>query len=53
MVGPAVTFYEKGQNNNISSACVQNFNNTPTVTLPAAAATRAPVFPAPGWQQRG
>lgn len=53
MVGPAITFDEKGQNNNISSACVQNFDNTPTVTLPAAAATRAPVFPAPGWQQRG
>lgn len=53
MIGPAVTFDEKGQNNSISSAAVQNFGGTPTVTLPAASAARAPVFPAPGWQARG
>jgi len=52
MVGPAITFDEKGQNVNLASACVQNRNQRPTVVLPKAAAEADPVFPMPGWQKR-
>ena len=52
MTGGPITFDAKGQNLNIVSACVQNRNRTPTVVLPAAAATEKPVMPMPGWQGR-
>jgi branched-chain amino acid transport system substrate-binding protein len=52
MIGGPIKFDEKGQNPNIPSACVQNRNRTPTVVLPAAAATAAPVLPMPPWQGR-
>lgn len=52
MIGPAITFDGKGQNSGIPSACVQNRNRTPTVVLPAAAATMTPVLPEPPWQGR-
>lgn len=52
MVGPAITFDEKGQNVNLASACVQNRNQRPTVVLPKASAEADPVFPMPGWQKR-
>ncbi len=52
MVGPAITFDEKGQNTQLISACVQNHNQRPTVVLPKASAEAAPVFPAPGWGKR-
>ena len=52
MTGGPITFDAKGQNPNIVSACVQNRNRTPTVVLPAAAATEKPVLPMPGWQGR-
>jgi len=52
MIGPAIKFDEKGQNVGIPSAVVQNRNRTPTVVLPATAATMAPVLPMPGWQGR-
>jgi branched-chain amino acid transport system substrate-binding protein len=52
MIGPPITFDEKGQNVHIPSAAVQNRNRTPTVVLPASAATMAPVLPMPGWQGR-
>ncbi|MFD1627094.1 ABC transporter substrate-binding protein [Azospirillum griseum] len=52
MVGPAITFDEKGQNTQLISACVQNHNQRPTVVLPKASAETAPVFPAPGWGKR-
>src|SRR5712692_11187334 len=48
MIGPAIKFDEKGQNVGIPSAVVQNRNRTPTVVLPATAATMAPVLPMPG-----
>jgi branched-chain amino acid transport system substrate-binding protein len=53
MIGGPITFDEKGQNNAIASATVQNRNLRPTVVLPQAAAEMAPVFPMPGWSQRG
>jgi branched-chain amino acid transport system substrate-binding protein len=53
LTGGNIKFDAKGQNNNIRSAAVQNRNSKPTVVLPADAAEMAPVFPAPGWQQRG
>ncbi|WP_298380745.1 ABC transporter substrate-binding protein [Azospirillum sp.] len=53
MVGPAISFDEKGQNTQLISACVQNHNQRPTVVLPKASAETAPVFPAPGWGKRG
>ena len=52
MIGPPIRFDEKGQNVSIPSAAVQNRNRTPTVVLPAAVATMAPVMPMPGWQGR-
>ncbi len=52
MIGPPIKFDEKGQNDNIPSACLQNRNQTPTVVLPAEAATMAPVLPMPPWQGR-
>ena len=53
MIGPPIKFDDKGQNVGIPSAAVQSRNRTPTVVLPAAAATMAPVLPMPGWQGRG
>lgn len=53
MVGPPITFDEKGQNTGIVSACVQNRDLKPVVVLPQQAAEMTPVFPVPGWQQRG
>jgi branched-chain amino acid transport system substrate-binding protein len=52
MIGPPITFDEKGQNAHVPSAGVQNRNRTPTVVLPASVATMAPVLPMPGWQGR-
>ena len=52
MIGPPIKFDEKGQNVGIPSAAVQNRDRTPTVVLPAAAATMTPVLPMPGWQKR-
>jgi branched-chain amino acid transport system substrate-binding protein len=52
MIGGPIKFDEKGQNVGIPSAAVQNRNRTPTVVLPAAAATMTPVLPMPGWQKR-
>ncbi len=53
MVGPAITFDEKGQNTQLVSACVQNHNQRPTVVLPKGSAEADPVFPMPGWGKRG
>jgi branched-chain amino acid transport system substrate-binding protein len=52
MIGPPIKFDEKGQNPGIPSACVQSRNRTPTVVLPAQAATMTPVLPQPPWQGR-
>jgi branched-chain amino acid transport system substrate-binding protein len=52
MIGPPIKFDDKGQNNAIPSAMVQNRNRTPTVVLPTEVATMAPVFPMPPWQGR-
>jgi branched-chain amino acid transport system substrate-binding protein len=52
MIGPPIKFDDKGQNNAIPSAMIQNRNRTPTVVLPADVATMAPVFPMPPWQGR-
>jgi branched-chain amino acid transport system substrate-binding protein len=52
MIGGPIRFDEKGQNNNIPSAMIQNRNRTPTVVMPAENATMAPVFPMPPWQGR-
>lgn len=52
MIGGPITFDEKGQNNGIVAAVVQNRDRTPTVVLPAASATKEPVLPMPPWQGR-
>ena len=49
-LGAPIKFNAKGQVEGIGSACVQNLNLTPTVVLPAAAATAKPVFPVPGYK---
>jgi branched-chain amino acid transport system substrate-binding protein len=53
MVGGPIEFDAKGQCNTIGSVCLQNRNLTPTVVLPKEAAQMQPVFPVPGWTQRG
>jgi branched-chain amino acid transport system substrate-binding protein len=50
-LGGPIKFNAKGQVEGIGSACVQNLNLTPTVVLPAAAATAKPIFPAPDFKQ--
>jgi branched-chain amino acid transport system substrate-binding protein len=52
MTGGPIKFDEKGQNNNIQAAVVQNRNRTPTVVLPPDVAVAAPVLPMPPWQGR-
>jgi branched-chain amino acid transport system substrate-binding protein len=52
MIGPPIKFDDKGQNNAIPSAMVQNRNRTPTVVLPTEVANMAQVFPMPPWQGR-
>ena len=52
MIGGPIKFDEKGQNNNIGSAVLQNRNRAPTVVLPATAALMSPVLPMPSWQGR-
>ncbi|MGZ8322786.1 MAG: hypothetical protein ACXW3N_06740, partial [Rhodoplanes sp.] len=52
MIGGPIKFDDKGQNNNIGSAVIQNRNRTPTVVLPESAATMTPVLPMPPWQGR-
>jgi len=51
MLGGPIKFNEKGQVEDIDSACVQNLNMLPTVVLPTSAATAKPVFPAPGYKK--
>lgn len=53
MVGGPIHFDEKGQNPDQVSAAVQNRDGKPVVTLPVESAAAKPVFPMPGWQQRG
>ena len=53
MVGGPISFDAKGQNTQISSACIQNRNGQPVVVLPKEAAQMAPVFPVPDWKARG
>jgi branched-chain amino acid transport system substrate-binding protein len=50
-LGGPIKFNAEGQVEGIGSACVQNLNLTPTVVLPAAAATAKPVFPAPTYKR--
>ncbi|NVO12756.1 MAG: ABC transporter substrate-binding protein [Rhodoplanes sp.] len=52
LTGGPIKFDEKGQNNNIQAAVVQNRNRTPTVVLPPDVAVAAPVLPMPPWQGR-
>jgi branched-chain amino acid transport system substrate-binding protein len=53
MIGGPIRFDETGQNQNIRSAAVQNRDRQPTVVLPADSAVMEPVFPMPGWAERG
>lgn len=53
MTGGPIRFNEEGQNVGIVSAAVQNRDGGPVVVLPAGIATEKPVFPMPGWKQRG
>ena len=53
MVGGPISFDAKGQNTQIASACIQNRGGQPVVVLPSSAAQAKPVFPVPGWTQRG
>jgi branched-chain amino acid transport system substrate-binding protein len=52
IIGGPIAFDEKGQNQNIGSAVVQNLKRTPAVVLPADVAAASPVLPMPSWQGR-
>jgi branched-chain amino acid transport system substrate-binding protein len=52
MIGGPIQFDAKGQNTGIPSACLQNRDRTPTVTLPLELASMPPVLPMPPWQGR-
>ncbi|MDX2104579.1 MAG: branched-chain amino acid ABC transporter [Alphaproteobacteria bacterium] len=53
MIGGPITFDATGQNDAIPSAAIQVREGRQRVILPAAAADAQPVFPVPGWTQRG
>jgi branched-chain amino acid transport system substrate-binding protein len=53
MIGDPIRFDEKGQNVGNRLASLQIRNGRPAVVLPAANAEMKPVFPVPGWSQRG
>jgi branched-chain amino acid transport system substrate-binding protein len=53
MLGGPIEFDAKGQNNNIISACLQNRSGQARVVLPVDKAERPPIFPMPGWNNRG
>ena len=53
MLGGPIEFDAKGQNNNIISACLQNRSGWARVVLPTDKAERPPIFPMPGWANRG
>ncbi|HXZ02364.1 MAG TPA: ABC transporter substrate-binding protein [Stellaceae bacterium] len=53
MVGGPIRFNEKGQNVDTGMAVLQIRNEKPTVVLPESNAELAPIFPVPGWTQRG
>ncbi len=53
MIGGPIKFNDKGQNENIKSAAVQNRDGKPVVVLPKDSAVMEPVFPMPGWGARG
>ncbi len=52
MIGGPIKFNEKGQNENIISAAVQNRDGKPAVVLPKEVAVMPPVFPMPAWGKR-
>ena len=51
MIGGPIKFNAKGQVEGNASACIQNLNLTPTLVLPATAATAKPVFPVPDYRK--
>jgi branched-chain amino acid transport system substrate-binding protein len=53
MIGEPIGFDDKGQNAGNRLASLQIRNGNPTVVLPATNAQAKPVFPVPGWSQRG
>jgi branched-chain amino acid transport system substrate-binding protein len=53
MIGEPIRFDDKGQNVGNKLASLQIRNGKPTVVLPTADAEAKPVFPMPGWSQRG
>ncbi len=53
MIGGPIQFDAKGQNTHITSACIQNRDGQPKVALPEVAAQVKPVYPMPGWRERG
>ena len=52
-VGLGIAFDEKGQNNGLGNAVVQNRDGRPLVVLPEQAKVADPVIPMPGWGERG
>ena len=52
-VGPGIAFDEKGQNNGLGNAVVQNRDGMPLVVLPEPARVADAVIPMPGWGERG
>jgi branched-chain amino acid transport system substrate-binding protein len=53
MLGGAIGFDDHGQNVNLPSAATENLDGKPRVVLPVSNAEAKPVFPMPGWTERG
>ena len=51
--GPGITFDDRGQNAGLHLVAIQNLQGEGRVVLPHSAAEAAPVFPVPGWDERG
>lgn len=52
-IGPGIQFNEKGQNDKIVDATVQNIGGKLLVVAPKASAAADPVWPMPPYDKRG
>jgi branched-chain amino acid transport system substrate-binding protein len=48
-----ISFDEKGQNNGLKIAGIQNVGGTTKLVIPVASSEQKPTFPMPSWQSRG
>jgi branched-chain amino acid transport system substrate-binding protein len=51
-IGPGITFNEKGQNDKVTDAAIQNVDGELVVVAPGQAAVAEPIWPMPPYDQR-